>query len=455
MPYIGDGSGQDSPMYREMMAQVLRGSQRGSQYPGEAGANAIATMLQAYSAKKFGQQEQAKEDARGKAYADAFAPVTDPALLAQQLDTQTPGTLENQAGHTTAPDRSQIMAKLLANPDVANQLGPALAAQQLQQHPVQIDPSGKAYDPYNTPVGTQFADPRVKPQAVVDQEKDLKAAPGPVEQPKPQSVIDQELLLKGAPGAPPQPSAGMTPDAEAQQIRVDKAKAAATAGTIQPADDPIVQSWVKNVLGGNATMQQVPAPLRNSVSMAITDAPKEAYSPLAASRFSTASNRITSNFIKLPQFELTANGLPYLQRIDAAMKTPGSVSDQDLLDSLTKLNTAGNAITDAQVKIITDGKSFSDMAGTFANRFKNGGVLSENQRGQIQSIAKAIYANYKKGYQPVYDQVTKQLSDAGIPKAFWTIPDLNSLSDQGTAGQRQAGGGSIDDLVNQYKTKPR
>jgi hypothetical protein len=119
------------------------------------------------------------------------------------------------------------------------------------------------------------------------------------------------------------------------------------------------------------------------------------------------------------------------------MKTPGSVSDQDLLDSLTKLNTAGNAITDAQVSIITKGKSFSDMVSTFQNKFKTGGVLSNDQRNQIQTIAKAIYANYQKGYQPVYDQVTSQLKAAGIPEAFWTIPDLNKLSAQatGTGGQ--------------------
>lgn len=192
--------------------------------------------------------------------------------------------------------------------------------------------------------------------------------------------------------------------------------------------DPYVQSWVTSVLNGNATMQQVPANLRNEVALSMANAPQAAYGPLAASRFSMASNRIVSNFIKLPQYELTANGLPYLQRIDAAMKTPGSVSDQDLLDSLTKLNTSGNAITDAQVKIITGGRSFSDFASVMANKFQTGGVLSQDQRQQIQTIAQAIFSNYSKGYQPVYDQAASQLQAAGIPKAFWTIPDLNNLS---------------------------
>lgn len=201
--------------------------------------------------------------------------------------------------------------------------------------------------------------------------------------------------------------------------------------------NPAVQSWVGNVASGNATLANVPMGLRNAVSNALQSAPKQIFTPLAGQRFTLESSRITHPLTTLPQYQLTANGLPYLQRIDAAMKTPGSVSDQDLLDSLTKLNTAGNAVTDAQIKVITDGKSYSDWAGTLANKFKNGGVLSDNQRGQIKEIANNIYSNYKKGYQPVYDQAVSQLRAAGVPEAFWTIPDLNKL----TAGNDKIGGG--------------
>ncbi len=203
-------------------------------------------------------------------------------------------------------------------------------------------------------------------------------------------------------------------------------------------DPQAIEDWKQAVLSGNATIAQVPIALRTKVAAAMNteDAAgaNGSYSPLAASRLTLASSRIVQNFKDLPQFQLTANGLPYLQRIDAALKTPGSVSDQDLLDSLTKLNTAGNAISDAQVRLITDGRSLSDAAGVYANKLKNGGVLSNNQRKQIQEIAKGIYANYKKGYQPVYDQVTAQLTAAGIPKQFWTIPDLNKLSEGQTGG---------------------
>lgn len=216
-----------------------------------------------------------------------------------------------------------------------------------------------------------------------------------------------------------------------EQANTAKTKAeTAAAGSGANTNDPTTQAWTSAVLGGNATMAQVPAAYKNAVALSLNDQPAQQYSPLAASRFANAANKIAANYINLPQYQLTANGLPYLQRIDAAMKTPGSVSDQDLLDSLTKLNTAGNAISDAQIKLITDGKSFSDMDSSFSNKFKNGGVLSDNQRQQIQSIAKAIFANYQKGYQPVYDKAVAQMTAAGIPKAFQNIPDLNNLSAQ-------------------------
>lgn len=265
-----------------------------------------------------------------------------------------------------------------------------------------------------------------------------------------------------------------------QKFQTDQAQAAATLANTQAntrktnndisaansgggaggAPSAAVTSWVSQIQNGNATLTNVPAAMRTSVAVALSSTPQTSYSPLASSRFATASNRIVSNFTNLPQYQLTANGLPYLQRIDAAMKNPGSVSDQDLLDSLTKLNTAGNAISDAQVKIITDGKSFSDTINAFGQKFKNGGVLSDNQRQQIQSIAQNIYANYAKGYQPVYDQVTKQLTDAGIPEAFWTIPDLNNLSgQQGGAGDDSSGftprgsTGANDFVANTFATK--
>lgn len=214
-------------------------------------------------------------------------------------------------------------------------------------------------------------------------------------------------------------------------------------------EDDVIKSHVVNILNGNESMSQVPKQYRDRVSVALTKEPQGSYSPISSARLSNAASRITQTYKKLPQYELTANGLPYLQRIDAAIRTPGSVSDQDLLDSLTKLNTAGNAVTEAQVNLILKGQSWSDWLNTAVGRFRNGGVLSPNQRQQIQEISKAIYANYKKGYQPVYEEASKKLRDAGIPEAFWGLPDLNKLSDQATANDA-APASDIDALVNKW-----
>ncbi len=216
-----------------------------------------------------------------------------------------------------------------------------------------------------------------------------------------------------------------------EKVKHNRAVEGAMSGPVDAATldaDPVIHSHVKNILSGNETMAQVPAAIRNKVSVALQGADSGSYSPLAGSRLTLASSRITAPFTNMAAYKLTADGLPYLQRIDAASKHPGSVSDQDLLDSLTKLNTGGNAVTDAQVKLITDGKSFSDSISTWGNKLQNGGVLSDNQRKQIRQIANDIFANYRKGYQPVYEQAASQLKAAGIPEQFWTIPDLNKLN---------------------------
>ncbi len=238
------------------------------------------------------------------------------------------------------------------------------------------------------------------------------------------------------------PDAGINPTDSIDQARAklknsDKYKketyiAPPAGGTIptgnySPGENPVVDSWVQNIANGSATIANVPAAYKNAVSVAMNSLPTTLYTPLAGSRFTMESNRIVSNFVDLPAYQLTAGGQLYLGRINAALKTPGSVSDQDLLDSLTKLNTGGNAISDAQVRIITDGKSLSDWAGTIQNKFNNGGVLSDNQRQQIQTLAQNIFKSYQDAYQPIYDQVSSQLTAAGVPKAFWTIPDLNTL----------------------------
>jgi len=173
------------------------------------------------------------------------------------------------------------------------------------------------------------------------------------------------------------------------------------------------------------------------------------YSTIDISRYGRAANAIVKNYIDLPQYKLTANGLPYLQRIQAADSIPGSVSDAELLDSIVKLNTGGNQVTEAQVKLITGGRSFSDSMNVFGNLLNNGGVLSDNQRNQLTQLATKVYDRYKKDYQPVYDKAISQLKAASIPQAFWNIPDLNTLSTAGNSGT-DTSNYSTDDLRSKY-----
>jgi hypothetical protein len=296
-----------------------------------------------------------------------------------------------------------------------------------QPHKVVIAPNGLAYDPLATKPGTAFNNPN----APLNPDGTPNIAYQKYEH---QKAVEQANL-----GAQNNPNALLVPIlrkmqngqplTQGEQNVLQAQKPSSGFGGITPSDDPVVKSYVANVLNGNATLRNVPMGMRGSVSVALSQAPKGAYSPTAQNLYTRSAHNITRPYTDMAQYKLTADGLPYLQRIDAALKHPGSVSDQDLLDSLTKLNTGGNAITDAQVKLITDGKSYSDWVSAVKNRFNNGGVLSDNQRQQIKRIANDIFANYRKGYQPVYEQATKQLREAGIPETFWTIPDLNKIND--------------------------
>lgn len=225
-----------------------------------------------------------------------------------------------------------------------------------------------------------------------------------------------------------------------QQISGPGTPVGQTASTVNGGGQA-VQAYIDGIKNGTITsIASVPAQFKSQVAIGMQQ--QGVSSPLADSRYTMAVNRIVSNFTALPGYQLTANGLSYLQRIQAAEQNPGSISDQDLLDSITKLNTSGNALSDAQVKVITDGRSFSDFANVAVNKLSTGGVLSDTQRKQIATLASAVYKNYQQGYQPIYDQATSQLKQAGIPSEFWTIPDLNTLYAGQTGTTAAPSGGS-------------
>lgn len=149
---------------------------------------------------------------------------------------------------------------------------------------------------------------------------------------------------------------------------------------------------------------------------------------LTINRYALASNRITNVMQKNAAFKAVISGAPYLDRIEAAVQHPGSVGDQELLDAFTQLNNGGGRVTEAQVHLITNNQSLADWANKIQNKLRNGGALSTQQRNEIVKLAQTVYANYQRSYKPMYDQASKQLQAAGIPRQFWTIPDPEFLT---------------------------
>lgn len=211
----------DSPQYQAMMAEVLRGGQRGPQYPAEAGANALATALQAYTVRKLGEQQQTQQDNQKTDSTNAYASALN------NLGSKDNGTWDVGGGmdasgspapinvspavNATQPQR--YAAALRGSPELAKEMGPEIARQLTAPHPMSIGPTGQAYDPLTLKPGeSPFGDPRIKSKEQLEQEAAEKAAPGPA----------------------PQASVGMTPDAEAQQLRIKEAeRAAALADAIK------------------------------------------------------------------------------------------------------------------------------------------------------------------------------------------------------------------------------
>lgn len=167
---------------------------------------------------------------------------------------------------------------------------------------------------------------------------------------------------------------------------------------------------------------------------------------MEAQRYTSAGNSIVKNYMSMPAYKIYANASPYLARIEAAASVPGSVSDNDILDSLIKLTTGGGQITEAQVATITGARSFADSANVLSKKISaQGGVLSDDQRKQAINLAQKVYAQYQKGYTPIRDAMYKAFDTSKIPQQYRDIiPDLNALSLVGgaasTYGTNSSGG---------------
>ncbi len=247
--------------------------------------------------------------------------------------------------------------------------------------------------------------------------------------------------------------------AESNQQQPDLQKALALVGKYQT--DPIAtQQAIANLAKTRADIANTNANTDKTKAgtATVNQDGSTTYDALTIRRYNLASNAAIKNYIALPGYSLVANGQAYLSRIDSAMKVPGSVSDQDLLDSITKLNNAGGQVTEAQVNTVLKGASLADKMNVWQKYLtSNGGVLSNAQRQEVSDVAHAVYKGYQTMYQPIYDKVTQNLKDQGIPKQFWNIPDINELSKQAadTSGGTSGGGTSaFDSLANDITPAP-
>lgn len=152
------------------------------------------------------------------------------------------------------------------------------------------------------------------------------------------------------------------------------------------------------------------------------------FDALTIGRYNRAFNSATAILQKNPTFKNIVGSSAFLDRIEAAVKNPGSVGDQELLDAFTQLNTGGNRVTEAQVNLITGSGSLSDKLNKIGNQLKKGGALSNDQRQEIVDLSHEVYKNYQKSYRTLYDDAVKRLADQKIPKAFWNLPSPETLS---------------------------
>lgn len=165
------------------------------------------------------------------------------------------------------------------------------------------------------------------------------------------------------------------------------------------------------------------------------------YGARTTQALTSAASSVVSSYIASPEYEAVANGAVYLNRIAGAMANPGSVSDNDLLDAITKLDTGGQAITDAQVSTITGGRSTLDSIQVLAQKVANGGVLSANQRATIQKLASLVFDNYQSTLAPLYSQTLNNLSGEGLTPEQAGLLDFNGIVSTGAANQDISVGG--------------
>lgn len=153
-----------------------------------------------------------------------------------------------------------------------------------------------------------------------------------------------------------------------------------------------------------------------------------------------AAGNIAQDYTTSPEYQAVSNGALYLNRISTDIQNPGSVSDQSMLDAITKLDTGGNAITEGQLQTLTGGRSIADSISVLQKKLAKGGVLSNDQRNQISTIAQQIFQNYQDSLAPLYSQTLNNLQQNGLEPSQAGLLDFSGIVQSG--GQGNSSGGS-------------
>ena len=233
-------------------------------------------------------------------------------------------------------------------------------------------------------------------------------------------------------------AAGLTSAAQA----TGRLNATLDVGESIPTDNPTVVAMTTSLANGNpGTIPQI---YKSAVNRRL-GMPGNGYTQAGATKLIRNAQMLSANYMKLPEYVAMSAAKVPLNRIRAALKQPHTaVSDQDMIDSMTQLskgNNAARAVTDSQVKLITNYASWSDMASRYMNRVGGrGGALSAQQRKEIRNLSEATMNEYKKSYGPMYNELSEKLTAANIPEQFWTIPNLENIQSGGESASIGANG---------------
>lgn len=160
-------------------------------------------------------------------------------------------------------------------------------------------------------------------------------------------------------------------------------------------------------------------------------------SPINKGRYTRNANSALKNYISSATYQTVSNAVPYLSRIQSAMKDPGSISDTSLADSIIKIETGGGQVTDSQISTYFAGQSFADQFAVEGDKIvAKGGVLSPQQRTDLAGLAESTFGYYQQQYEGLYVQAMGALKAQGIPLNYGTnLPDFTSLLAQSAPAQ--------------------